>query len=294
MFEISTKLRLRWLFGIIYSFINFFLFGALGLFALTCNICSGFKPMSILSAIVVPPICIFFIVVPMFGSLIFTIPLQRVAYNHRCDSWAAQVVLDGRGYKDPLYIANTALFLTAGNSRPLFSFDLDWPDKSSVRFRLRKFESPEESIEPQYTPVLREIVYDLVNVRVNGTCGTDATPCLSGNFELDRLMMDLKFNLTTDSPEVHSRAQSSDRSWTWTDGHPAVIYKTLFDDGSLGDAVLQTTVTRVNDCTRLKVCLAGSKAEGSGGVFGPDVLAPLGILLAKQSRYAWFCTKPTR
>ena len=276
----------------LYSTLNGFVFGAIGLAALTCQVWPDVKPVAIISAFILPPICAFFIVVPTFGSIIFTTPLRQVAYNHRCDSWAAQVVLDRRGHKDPLSLPNKALFVTAGESRPLFSFELDQPEASLARFYLRKFESPEETIEPQYIPALREIVYDFTNLRVNGTCGTDATPCLSGNFEMDRLMMDLKFNVTADSPEVHSRAQSSDKSWTWTDEHPALIYKTLFDNEGLGDAVLRTTVTRAGDCTRLKVCLAGSKVEGSGGVFGPDVLAPLGILLAKQSQYALSCTKP--
>jgi len=287
-----AQLKLRWIFGMLYSTINGFIFGAIGLAALTCEVWPEVKPVAIISAFVLPPICAFFIVVPTFGSIIFITPIRQMAYNHRCDSWAAQVVLDGRGYKDPLSLPSTALFVTAGDSRPLFSFDLDQPQEGWARFYLRKFESPEETIESQYIPALREIVYDFVNLRLNGTCGTNATPCLSGKFELDRLIMDLQFNLTTNSPEVHSRAQSSDRSWSWPDEHPTLNYKTLFDDDSPGDEVLQTTVTRAGDCTRLKTCLAGSRAEGSGGVFGPDVLAPLGILLAKQSQYALSCTKP--
>ena len=229
----------------------------------------------------------------MWGSLIFTTPLQRVIYNHRCDKWAAQVVLDGRSYKDPLYVPNTALFVTAGDSRPLFTYDLDQTESSWARFHFRKFESPEETLEPQYIPVVRDIVYDFVNLKVNGTCGTDATPCLSGSFDMEGLMMDLTFNLTASGPQVHSRARSAERQWTWNGGHPATIYKTVKDDGSLGDTLLQTTVTRANDCTRLKTCLAGSKIEGAGGVFGPDVLLPLGIMLAKQGAYGVACTTPS-
>ena len=286
--ELSAKLKFRWIFGIIYGSINLFVFGGLSHAVFFCDFCLA----PIISLVILQPISLFFMVVPAFGSLILIPPLREVAYNHRCDSWSAQVVLDGRGYKDPHTVLDTALFLTGGDSRPLFSFDLDRPQEGWARFYLRKFESPEETIESQYIPALREIVYDFVNLRLNGTCGTDATPCLSGNFELDRLTMDLKFNLTAGTPEVHSRAQSNDQSWVWTDGHPAVIYKTLDNDGSLSDTMLQTTLTSKDDCTKLKTCLERSKAEGSGGVFGPDVLAPLGILLAKQSRYAWLCTKP--
>ncbi|KAH7107296.1 hypothetical protein BKA62DRAFT_667478 [Auriculariales sp. MPI-PUGE-AT-0066] len=262
-----------WIFGTIETMINFYLFGAVALMALSCSLWKdGGKVWTTLCFFIVPPICIFFIIVPMWGCLIFIAPAQRQEYYHACDTWPLQVVLDGRGYKDPLYVPNSAVFMTAKTNLPLFTFDMEQTEPSFAHFHLRKFDVDENSIDATLKPAIRSITYDFVNLRINGTCVDDA-PCLSGSFSTDRLAVDLQYNLTAGAAVTHSRAQSQDIHWS--------------------DKVLETATTKYTDCTQLKTCLAGNKLEGGGGPVGPDVMVALGLMVAKQASYSIACTTPS-
>ena len=63
--------------------------------------------------------------------------------------------------------------------------------------------------------------------------------------------------------------------------------------GALSNIVLRTAVVKPHDCTELKVCLAGLHDGREGSLVMAEVLAPLGVLLMRQTDYAVECTTPS-
>ena len=246
------------------------------------------RAASIAAAVIVPILAVFMVVMPTFGPLIVGPPIQAHTYDHMCDNSGAQVVLDGRSFKEPPFVASAAKFYPSGSTRQLFSFELQQTNLSHAVLQFRAFNTDASTLPSQLVPALRTISYDFDRRRVSGVCDGVAGSCLEGTFDPNRLAMDLTFNVT--GTVVHSRSQSQYDRWVWDQDLPSLILRAVADDGTLGDKVLETAVLKVKDCTSLKVCINGS----GGGPVGPEVLAPLGIMLSKQATYSYICTTPKK
>ncbi|KAH7107294.1 hypothetical protein BKA62DRAFT_128459 [Auriculariales sp. MPI-PUGE-AT-0066] len=302
---INSKL-VRWrayvafmyVFGGMYSCLNLSLWWSVAIDAIfKCKYREEFGTRSnLLFCLLFPLFAVWMVIYPAFGPLIILPPVQRRAFAHECDSWAAQVVLDGRSYKDPGYVANTAIFTTSQDTSPLFSFDLIQTDPSFASFHFRQFDALESAMDSTLVPVVRSITYDLVKQSFNGTCaisdGSD-TPCLNGSFDLVDFALNLNYTLPGRS-NVESRSRSELPGWKVYGGLPTFTLRSLGLDGMLGEPVLKTATTAAGDCTRLKVCLASSPDTNANGPVGPDTLVPLGLMLASHANYSLECTKPPK
>jgi len=146
------------------------------------------------------------IVLPTFGPLIVGPPLQAHVHKHMCDKSGAQVVLDGRSFKEPPFIASAARFYPSGSSRELFTFELEQTSLASAVFRFRTFNRDATTLPSQLVPALRSISYDFDRGPLSGSSSCDGTEgsCLEGTFDLNRLAMDLTSNIT--GKVVHTRS----------------------------------------------------------------------------------------
>ena len=287
IFSVHNSIFRRFIFGSVHTFGNLFLWGALAMASLQCRIFetgSHRRAKSAVAALFIPPIALFMIIMPILGTQILIPPIQRQVYNHMCDSYGAHVVLEGRGSKQPMFVANSARFYAQNSQQPLFTFDLEQTNFSSATFRFREFNVEATSLSSELVPTLQSISYDFDNRQLSGACNNMTGSCLDGSFNMDRLTVDMSYNITGTS--VHSRTQAEHNRWVWKKSKPSLILRALTDNGALGDKILQTAVTKVNDCTSLKVCISG----GVGGLVGPDVLAPLGIIFTKHAAYSHFCS----
>ncbi|KAH7107288.1 hypothetical protein BKA62DRAFT_128297 [Auriculariales sp. MPI-PUGE-AT-0066] len=220
----SAYVAFMYVFGALLSFFNFFLWGSIAMVAVCrCEFRENFgKFGNVLFCIVILPIAWWMFVYPAFGAKIILPPVQRRAFFHDCDSWAAQVVLDARGYRDPGSVVNTAIFTTSRDNSPLFSFDLVQNDSSFANFHFRKFDASESTLNSSLVPVVRSISYDFVKHSVNGTCvtpdGSNDT-CLNGSFNLVNFSLDLNYTLPGRS-HLESRSKSEQSNWKVGDGLP--------------------------------------------------------------------------
>ncbi|KAH7107290.1 hypothetical protein BKA62DRAFT_128351 [Auriculariales sp. MPI-PUGE-AT-0066] len=310
-----TSTHLRWIaycvfmyiFGSIAAVINFFLWGYMALLAISGDLCDydgrHKRWVTIPVGVLVPAFALGMTIFPVLSPPIFLDAARRNVFDHKClasETWGAQVVLDGRGYKDPLYVPNSAVFTTTTNvegrrvNAPLYTYYLDQASAAYATFRLQQFDAPEASIDPALVPALRSIVYNFSSHSVNGTCvapgqNNTSSPCLSGSFSTGQFAVVTNYTLPGQST-VHARSHSGGTQWAWFNGSPSLILKSDAQE----EPLLETATTRPRDCSKLKVCLAGSKDPSAGGPVGPETLVPLGLMVAKQAAFALSCTTPSK
>jgi len=282
----------RYLFGAAHCIVNLGLWGIPAVVSLGCGLVKTGTPYrrtkSAVAAIFLPLIAPFMIVLPVAGGPIISPFVRRQVYNHMCDSYGAQVVLDGRSYKQPLSVPDTAHFYTSESQQPLFTFEFEQSNLSSAVFRFRGFDTAPTTLSSELVPALQSISYDFYTRRLTGTCNNITGSCLDGTFDAGHLTVDISSNITGTS--VRSRSQSEHKQWIWSKDEPSFILRSVADDGTLGQKILQTDIPKVRDCTLLKVCLDGSGRD----LVGPEVLAPLGIILSKQVSHSNKCSRLRR
>ncbi|KZV99158.1 hypothetical protein EXIGLDRAFT_259623 [Exidia glandulosa HHB12029] len=284
-----------YIFGTVISFMNIAIWGSIAVHFITCEFdglgCFG----SWVGALFMPIIALGMMVFPTFGGLIVLSPVQNNAWHHRCDPFKVQVILDGRSYKDPRYTPDVARFYVGNGAAPLFTYDLDQTNSDAWTFHFRTFDAPEDSLPPAFVPVLRAVTYNFVDNTLNGTCtvsGGNDTLCMTGTFNPGNfLSFDLNYNIT--GTPVHAPSRAFDKQWAFSDDAPSLILRSVEADNSLGDVILRTAVTKRSDCTQLKVCVDGLSGQGDAAAVGPEVMAPLGLMLARQGDYGIQCTTPS-
>ena len=275
----------RYAFGAAHSIFNLMAWGALALIALSGDLFRH-RALSVAAAFIIPIIALGMIIMPTFGGIIVRAPIQAHAYKHMCDNSGAQVVLDGRSYKEPPFVASVTKFYQSASSRQIFTFELQQTNLSTAVLQFRSFNADATTLPSQLVPSLRSITYSFDRRQLTGSCDGVEGSCLNGTFDIDWLAMDLTSNTT--GAVIHTRSQSQHDRWLWDQDSPSLVLRAVADDGTLGDIILQTAVSKVNDCTSLKVCINGSGNEP----VGPEVLAPLGIILSKQASHSYICTMP--
>lgn len=285
-----------YIFGTILSFVNVAIWGSIALHFIACEFTRAGRFCSVVAAVFMPLLAIGMMIFPTFGGLIVLSPVQNNAWHHRCDDFRVQVVLDGRSYKDARYVPEVARFYTGNGAAPLFTYDLDQTDSDAWTFHFREFDAPQESLPAAFVPVLRSVTYNFIDHTVNGTCaavaGANDTLCVTGSFNPDNFMsFDLSYNIT--GTPVQAKSRTLDKQWAFSDDAPSLILRSVAADDSLGDVILKTAVTKRSDCTQLKVCVDGAAGQGDSAAVGPEVLAPLGLMLARQGDYAIECTTPS-
>jgi hypothetical protein len=256
------------------------------------------------------PIAIVAVAGPLFGAIVARAVVSEVrahhhsslrsltrrtpdtsqqAWNHRCDSFPVEVVLDGLAYKSPESQVPLASFYFWENGvrTKYYEYTLSQDDAVSNlwRFNLRNVES---HVPVAVYPLVLSVSYQLVNDTVSAHCVTGpegaAGECMRGTFDPGRR---LTFSLSDTRLPTNktTRLRAVDDDWLFYKGSPRFILREVPLDypNGLGDIIVQTVVTRPGLCTSLKVCLAR-------GV-GLETITPLGLALLKQNNPADKCTK---
>ena len=129
-------------------------------------------------------------------------------------------------------------------------------------------------------PDIVAISYDIQNQTIFADCAKRL--CAFGNYSTTPY---LSFTLQDSRTGALTQLQSVDKEWKFPDDAPSVVLRYRGADGKSGGIALQSAVTQRDHCETLKVCLSSRT---------PDLatLAPLGILLMAQQKYAGYCLQP--
>ena len=217
-------------------------------------------------------------------------------------------VLDGVTSGDPSYVTVKAYFYGQGISDPYFTYELSNPDDDDVwTFKLRNWNVPQFSIPTLFYPTFQYVHYDFLNNTVSGNCttpvsasdpDTTSSSCMSGTFDVGAY---LALNLTSAVPlnttyggivpSTTSLLRSQDKQWMFgtSDAPSLILRQTDSTTETFLGTVLRTAVTKVSDCSLLKVCLSGTGGT-LHSVVGAEVITSLGLLLEAQQDYAAWCT----
>jgi hypothetical protein len=196
-----------------------------------------------------------------------------------------------------------------------FTYEISNPgDDDQWFFHLQQWNVDQLTIPIDNYPTLQSVGYNYVNNQVTGNCtvpstpsvfngNTSTSPCVSGTFDQ---FQSLSFNITSTVPLNNTSDANAtqpvstfvgildrDAPWYVYGSAPAAIVREADKDtGILNNIVLRTAVVRPHDCTELKVCIAGVQGREGSQVMA-EVLAPLGVMLMRQSDYGIECTTPT-
>lgn len=222
-------------------------------------------------------------------------------------------ILDGKSYYDASYVKNVVYFFESGSNNFLYTYEVSNPNDDDLwYFSLRDWTADQSTIPLDEYPTLQSVGYNFVKDTLSGNCtvpsspsdfygNTTTIPCITGTFDPGNQLF---FNITSAVPLNNTAnanaTQSSttllkiqDKAWTYTDAPPGLILHQADPiTDALGHIVLRTAVAKPNDCTELKVCLAGVEGR-QGAQVGAEVMAPLGVMLMRQSDYAIECTTPS-
>ncbi|KAF9008308.1 hypothetical protein BDQ17DRAFT_1539525 [Cyathus striatus] len=216
-------------------------------------------------------------------------------WEHFCDGFPGEVVLTGLSYRFQSSIASFYFRPSEFNLTKEFTFNYflspNINGSSSIRNLYFGEVNPNLNIHEDLLPSSRDLIFNLGNNTVLGKCidpalnSTEVTyrPCMTGNFTVEGFLTFAIEDMLTNAI-IHLRAQ--DRQWLFSSDAPSFILRYVEHDSSLGPTALQTAVTRRNFCDTLKVCVSSGMAPGF------DVIAPLGLALIMQDRYADTCMEP--
>lgn len=274
--------------------------------------------ISLFNLFIALPIFLALIIMPFFGGWIVVPIVQKNAWEHRCDSFPAFVILDAKSYNDARYVVNVAYFFmnqpSAASPTQLFTYEIANTDGGdNWLFNIRSWQTPQSSIPLEFYPTLQSVHYDFGSLTIDGNCTLPATtnasgntttvPCMKGTFDPSS---HLSFNITSAVP-LNSTVASSypasvpntttllgipDNGWDFSMFAPALRLEEREPDGQLGHLVLKTAVTKPHDSTELKVCVAGPQGR-QGATVQPEVFAPLGLVLMRQADFALYNTQPS-
>jgi len=227
-----------------------------------------------------------------------TLIAPQEAWDHRCDQFSVEVILDGRPYYDSIKenpSVASFYFGQPGRRTEYYQYVMIQDDNDATgtiwNLRLSNVTIPPD-LDPVYHPLAQELSYRYDNYSIAATCTTNTSssaitiPCMEGSFNGGGKALDLTIN-DTRTPGTVTKLRALDKG-VWApdpaDDAPSVLLREVQPDGSLGSIdVLRTAVTMKGKCTRLKVCLAES---------GIDLLAAVGLILRAQDKYAYVCTTP--
>ncbi|KAI0699138.1 hypothetical protein BC835DRAFT_1412805 [Cytidiella melzeri] len=305
---------MMFLFGFPWSCVN--LFASIGIIAGALEAGKGRGQamqgiMLFFIIVVLVPAGIFISILPFFGGWIVTPIVQSGAWNHRCDGYPMYAILDGKAYNGPSYVKDVAYFYLNGKNNVQFTYEISNPgDDDQWYFRLQKWNVDQLSIPVDAYPTLQSVGYNFADNTVTGNCtvpsspsvftnNTSTRPCVTGTFDQGNQFF---FNITSSVPlnntadadttqSFSSALAATDSPWFVNNAPPALVLREQ-EPSSGSNNVLRTAVARPHDCTELKVCIAGVQGREGSQVMA-EVLAPLGVVLMRQSDHAVECTTPS-
>jgi len=224
---------------------------------------------------------------PFFAPLIGIKITQVDAWNHRCDRFSVEVILDGRPYYDSNPSVASFYFGQPGQRTEYYKYGMtqDENDTDIWHLRLTDVTIPPD-LDPVHHPLAQDLSYRFANHSVAATCTTNTSssvtiPCMEGSFNDGGKALNLTINDIRTG--VVTKLRAVDKG-TWApvpaDDAPSVLLREVQPDDSLGSIdMLRTAVTMKGKCTKLKLCLATDQRI--------DLLAAVGLILKAQDDYAY-------
>lgn len=203
-----------------------------------------------------------------------------MAWAHGCDDYPIQVVLNAKAYRGPVYQPNLALYFQ-GNT-PLYTYDIFQSSADLWSFDIRTIDSPDlaRNQSALLYPSITKVTYNFIDNSVSGNChsrySNTTSLCIIGSFNPNDY---LSFNLTDLRSNLTTYIRAVDKQWAFYHRPPSVLLK-----DSNGALVLRTDITKLGDCTQLKVCAAQNNGAG--------ITVPIGLILIRHIDYAIYCTTP--
>jgi hypothetical protein len=219
----------------------------------------GSARQTIFSIFIVAPIAVVLILGPFFSPWVALPLAQKAAWNHGCDNYPIQVVLDARAYDGPSYQPTIASYFQ-GNT-PLYAYDIFQASADEWSFNIRTIYSQDlaNNRSSSLYPSISNITYNFVDNSVSGNCTSPSSnttsTCIEGYFNPNNY---LSFNLTDLRSSSTAYIRAVDKQWAFDDDAPSVLLKD------------------------------SSGAQDNG----PSITVPMGLILIRQMDYAIYCTTP--
>ena len=265
------------------------------------------RSVKIVNLVVILPIGIFLCVSPLFSPFAALPLAQQVSavyehcirncmltrtsqwqWLHHCDSFPGEAILAGRSYANETSTI-TFYYATLGTSvkNPYFGYSMSRQGSYSVNWTLELDGPSQVAVPAELLPLVRSVSYDPEKSTMSATClaandsSTNASECMLGHFVRDNLSISL--NDTRVNTEIQVRPV--DKEWLYSNDAPSFTLHYVKPNGQLGDMIMETAVTQRNHCEILKICLQASTPT-------LEVIAPLGLALWAEDRYATYCYSP--
>jgi hypothetical protein len=183
----------------------------------------------------------------------------KFAWNHKCDSFEAEIIIDGRPYNAPVDEPNRATFNFWENGVRIALYEYNMMnsqnDSNIWDFRFVQVESG-VTVPSDLYPLVQDMSFEFANGTFTANCVASAgnattMPCINGSFNhygtLSLTTTDTRTNIT-------SRLQTVSTWKNAGDSAPNYILKDVQNGDSLGDTALQTAVAEPGHCSTFKVC----------------------------------------
>jgi len=124
-----------------------------------------------------------------------------VAWDHRCDRFSVEVILDGRPYYDSNPSVASFYFGQPGRRTEYYKYGMTQDDNDTTiwHLRLTSVTIPSD-VDPVFHPLAQDLSYRFTNHSVAATCTTNTSssavtiPCMEGSFNDGGKALNLTIN----------------------------------------------------------------------------------------------------
>jgi hypothetical protein len=211
--------------------------------------------------LIILPFAIFMCLGPFFSPWLGLKIAQRLAWIHRCDDYAVEVVLGGVANYSPTSEPAIASFYFWQNKQRVKFFDFNLTqsqdDATVWDFALGQVETG-ANIPPQAYPLIQTVTYNFTaeNGALSAMCTAspdtptaEATPCMVGSFDAGSSLSFTTNDTRTDTVTV---LQAATLPWFFPADAPNFILKEIQPNS--GQVAVRTAVTKPGQC-QVSVCM---------------------------------------
>jgi hypothetical protein len=220
---------------------------------------------------IVLPLAFMLCVGPLYAPFAALTLAQEWQWSRHCDSLPGEATLMGGSFaheSSSVSLHFKSPSIMAGD----IHYNMSQQDNHTWTLNLDNFTTA------QSLPSEHSISFNLNTTTISATCrstGENSTayiPCMVGTFHLNPL----SFTLTDTRTNTTSMLAIHDQVWRAYNDAPS-----LWLQNSSKDTILQTSITKPNECQTLQVCFSQAPML--------DIIAPLALILYFQDEYAGYC-----
>ena len=199
-------------------------------------------------------------------------------WKYACGSFYGEVIL--KGATNPTQTPTASFYYPSHPDSSIREFRFDYSLVVNATGNLNSHVLVlGRPLDPSFPrPDILAVSYD--RQEISAYC--DDGLCAFGNYTIKPY---LSFKLQDSHTGAITQLRAFNKEWEFSDDAPSTELHFQMPDGKLVGTALKSAVTQRNHCETLKVCLSSRT---------PDLatLAPLGVLLMSQTRFADYCSRP--